>query len=150
MASTSSRSSVRFLPAVGRVLLGLPLVVFGLLDIFHPMTPPPNMAEGAKAFSLALAQTGYMMPLIGIVLSVSGALLVINRFVPLALLLLAPFFVNSLLFHAILERSGLVLAGIFAALELAVAWAYRGTFREVLRAKNAPGAGDCEAAKQGL
>jgi len=28
-------------------------------------------------------------------------------------------------------------------LELAVAWAYRGTFCAVLRAKNAPGGGDC-------
>jgi len=104
------------------------------------------MAEGAKAFSTALAQTGYMMPMIGLVLSVSGALLVINRFVPLALLLLAPFFVNSLLFHGFLEHSGLVPAGIFTALELALAWAYRGTFCAVLRARNAPGGGDCKAA----
>jgi len=136
-----SRSFTRFLPAVGRVLLGLPLLVFGLMDAFHPMTPPPNMAEGAKAFSMALAQTGYMMPMIGAVLAVSGALLLLNRFVPLALLLLAPFFVNSLLFHGFLEHGGLVPAGIFAALELAVAWAYRGTFCAVLRAKNVPGGG---------
>lgn len=147
MTSTPSRSFTRFLPAIGRVLLGLPLFLFGLMDAFHPMTPPPNMAEGAKAFSMALAQSGYMMPLIGIVLAVSGALLVINRFVPLALLLLAPFFVNSLLFHLFLEHSGLPFAGIFTALELAVAWAYRGTFCGVLRAKNAPGGGDCGSAQ---
>lgn len=147
MTATPSRSFTRFLPAIGRVLLGLPMLVFGLLDAFHPMPSPPNMAEGAKAFSLALAQTGYMMPMIGIVLAVSGALLVINRFVPLALLLLAPFFVNSLLFHLFLEHSGLVPAGIFTALELAVAWAYRGTFCGVLRAKNAPGGGECNAAR---
>jgi len=142
MAETPpSRSFTRYLPAIGRVLLGLPLLVFGLMDAFHPMTPPPNMAEGAKAFSTALAQTGYMMPLIGAVLAVSGALLLVNRFVPLALLFLAPFFVNSLLFHLFLEHGGLVPAGIFTALELAMAWAYRGTFCAVLRAKNAPGGG---------
>jgi hypothetical protein len=147
MATPSpSRSYVRFLPAVGRILLGLPMLVFGLMDAFHPMTPPPNMAEGAKAFSTALAQTGYMMPLIGAVLAVSGALLLVNRFVPLALLFLAPFFVNSLLFHLFLEHGGLVPAGIFTALELAMAWAYRGTFCAVLRAKNAPGGG-CEVPK---
>jgi hypothetical protein len=146
MATASpSRSYTRFLPAVGRILLGLPMLVFGLMDAFHPMTPPPNMAEGAKAFSMALAQTGYMMPMIGAVLAVSGALLLANRFVPLALLFLAPFFVNSLLFHGFLERSGLVPAGIFTALELAMAWAYRGTFCAVLRARNAPGGGDCRA-----
>jgi hypothetical protein len=147
MAETPpSRSFTRYLPAIGRVLLGLPLLVFGLMDAFHPMTPPPNMAEGAKAFSTALAQTGYMMPLIGAVLAVSGALLLVNRFVPLALLFLAPFFVNSLLFHLFLEHGGLVPAGIFTALELAMAWAYRGTFCAVLRAKNAPGGG-CEVPK---
>ena len=143
MTSTTSKSFTRFLPAIGRVLLGLPMLASGVLDLFHPMTPPPNMAEGAKAFSLALAQTGYMMPMIGIVLLVSGVLLLVNRFVPLALLLLAPFFVNSFLFHAVLERSGLVPAGIFTALLLALAWAYRGTFCSVLRAKNAPGGGEC-------
>lgn len=135
----SSTSIFRFAPTVLRFLLGLPLIAFGLMDLFMPMQTPPGLAEGAKAFSAALAATGYMMPMIGIVLTVGGVLLVINRFVPLALLLLAPFWVNSFLFHAFLEHTGLVPAGIFTALELAVAWTYRGTFASVLKARNLPG-----------
>ncbi|HNY31226.1 MAG TPA: DoxX family protein [Fibrobacteria bacterium] len=133
-------SVLRFLPAIGRWFLGLPMVVFGALDLFHPMAPPPDLAPAARAFSEALARTGYMMPMIGVVLLSGGLLLLANRFVPLALLLLAPFFVNSLLFHAVLERSGLVPSVIFASLLLSLAWAYRGVFAHVLRARNATGA----------
>jgi uncharacterized membrane protein YphA (DoxX/SURF4 family) len=135
----STTSFQRILPTVLRFLMGLPLIAFGLMDAFHPMTPPPGMAEGAKAFSTALAATGYMMPMIGAVLAVGGLLLVLGRFVPLALLLLAPFWVNSLLFHLFLEHSGLVPAAVFTALELALAWQYRSTFAAVLKARNLPG-----------
>ena len=140
MSATPNKSITRFLPVVGRILFGLALTAFGLMDLFHPMTPPPDMAEGAKEFSMALAHSGYMMPLIGIVLTVCGVMLLTNLFVPLALLVLAPFWVNSFLFHLVLERSGLVFAMVFCAIELALAWAYRGVFANVLRAKNATGA----------
>lgn len=136
---TEAKTPRRIVPTVLRFLLGLPLIAFGLMDLFAPMQSPPGMPEAAKAFSAALAATGYMMPMIGIVLTVGGVLLVVNRFVPLALLLLAPFWVNSFLFHAFLERTGLLPAGIFTALELAVAWNYRGTFAAVLKARNLPG-----------
>ncbi len=140
MSETQKKSITRFLPVVGRILFGLALTAFGLMNLFHPMSPPPEMAESAKAFSAALAQSGYMMPMIGILLTVCGVMLLTNLFVPLALLLLAPFWVNSLLFHIFLERSGLVPALVFCAIELALAWAYRGVFANVLRAKNPTGA----------
>lgn len=136
---TDTKTPRRIAPIVLRLLLGLPLIAFGLMDLFAPMQTPAGLAEGAKAFSAALAATGYMMPMIGIVLLVGGALLVANLFVPLALLLLAPFWVNSLLFHAFLEHSGLPFALVFCALELAVAWQYRGSFAAVLKAGNLPG-----------
>jgi len=136
---TDTKTPRRIVPIVLRILLGLPLIAFGLMDLFAPMQTPAGLAEGAKAFSGALAATGYMMPMIGIVLLVGGSLLLANLFVPLALLLLAPFWVNSLLFHVFLEHSGLVPALVFSALELALAWQYRGTFAAVLKAGNQPG-----------
>src|SRR5260370_246030 len=58
---------VRWIPAIARVLLGLPLVVFGLNLFFH-FIPEPKTAipEPAMAFAGALMQSGYMMPLIGL------------------------------------------------------------------------------------
>ena len=76
-----------------------------------------------------------MLPLIGATMLASGVLLLLNRFVPLALLLMAPFFVNSLLFHANLERGGLPMAAIFTALELYLAWAYRAAYRPLFIAR---------------
>ena len=87
------------------------------------------------AFAGALFKSGYMMPLIGATLLVSGVLLVTNRFVPLALALFAPFILNSILFHACLERTGLPMATVFLALELFLAWSYRSAYRPMLAAR---------------
>jgi len=58
-----------------------------------------------------------------------------TRFLPLALAPLAPFLVNSLLFHLFLERTGLPMAAVFVALELYLAWCYRAAYRPMLGAK---------------
>ena len=132
-------SFVRHIPTVVRILLGLPLVVFGL-NMFFNFLPQPSvpMPEGAVAFAGALSKSGYMMQLIGVTQLVVGVMLVINRFVPLALALFAPFMVNSIAFHVFLEPSGLVMAGVFMAMELYLAWAYRSAYRSMLVAKVTP------------
>lgn len=126
-------------PAIARFLLGLPLVVFGL-NGFLNFIPQPETAlpPAAEKFSLALLESGYMMPLIGATLLTVGVLLVLNRFVPLALVLFAPFIVNSLAFHLFLERTGLVPAGVFLALHLYLAWAYRAAWRPLFSARTEP------------
>jgi uncharacterized membrane protein YphA (DoxX/SURF4 family) len=133
--SRPTKSVARYAIAVARVLLGLPLIVFGL-NAFLNFIPPPStpLPENAMAFVGALAQSGYMMPLIGITHLVVGSLLLANRFVPLALVLFAPFIVNSVAFHFFLERSGLPMAAIFLGLELCLAWVYRRAFRSLLTA----------------
>ena len=88
------------------------------------------------AFLTALMDTGYMMPLIGVTHLTVGLLLITNRFVPLALVLFAPFLVNSIAFHAALEKSGLGMAVIFLVLELYLVWIYRAAFRSMLVARN--------------
>jgi hypothetical protein len=136
MTASNPTKLTRYLPAVGRVLLGAPMVIFGLNAFFNFIPPPPTpLPDGAMAFSLALVNTGYMMPLIGATQLLAGLLLLSNRWVPLALVLLAPFFVNSLAFHFVLEPSGRVPALIFFALELALAWAYRRAYAPLLAAR---------------
>ncbi len=132
----TSPSFTRFLPPIARMLLGLPLLVFGL-NAFFNFIPQPDMVMPEKAlrFATALAESGYMMPLIGITMLVSGALLILNRFVPLALLFLAPFFVNSLCFHVFLEHSGLPPALVFSALVAYLAWVYRAAYRPLFQAR---------------
>ena len=121
-------------PHAARVLLGLVFLVFGLNGFlgFLPMPPHPDQAG---AFLGALAATGYMFPLIKGTEVVAGALLLSNRFVPLALILLAPIVVNIVLFHGVLDPAGVAVPVVILALELALAWSYRSAFRAVLTPK---------------
>jgi hypothetical protein len=134
-----AKSWTRHLPAIARYLMGLPLLVFGL-NAFLNFIPAPStpLPAGAAAFAGALMKSGYMMPLIGATQLIVGVLLVSNRFVPLALALFAPFMVNSVAFHVFLESSGRPMAGVFLALELYLAWAYRQAFRGMRAARVAP------------
>jgi putative oxidoreductase len=72
---------------------------------------------------------------------VAGALLLINRYVPLALTLLGPVIVNILLFHVLMAPSGLALAIIVTALWclvfLSVRFAFAGIFQQQVETPNA-------------
>lgn len=132
-------SFARRIPSVVRVLMGLPLVVFGLNAFLNFIPPPPTpLPQGAAAFAGALVATGYMMQLIGTTQLIVGVSLLTNRFVPLALVLFAPFMVNSIAFHVFLERSGLIMAGIFLGMELYLAWVYRKSYASMLAARVTP------------
>jgi putative oxidoreductase len=99
---------------VARYLAGVIFLVFGLNGFLHfiPL-PPPNGVAGQ--FMAALYVSHYL-PLIFGLQTVGGVLLLVNRFVPLALAILAPVIVNILCFHALMAPSGLPLALIVAAL----------------------------------
>jgi hypothetical protein len=135
-----ARSFTRHFPTIARILLGLPLCVFGLNGFLNfipqPETPLP---EGATEFVTALMKTGYMFKLIALTHAIVGAFLLSNRFVPLALALFAPFMVHSVAFHLFLEPKGLVMSFVFLGLELYLAWAYRNAFRPMLAMRTTPG-----------
>lgn len=128
-----SSSFARHLPTVARILMGLIFLVFGLNGFLHFIPEPKTpMREGAMAFAGALMKTRYMFPLIMGTQLLVGVLLLLNRFVPLALALIAPVVVNIVAFHAFLAPSGIVLAFVVLALELYLAWAYRESYRPML------------------
>ena len=137
MPHRAARTIARYLPAAARVLLGALFLFAGLFGLL--MTPPPmvGMPEGAVAFNAALTKSGYMLPLVAVTQALVGALLLANRFVPLALALLAPVVVNIVAFHLFLEPSGRPVAVVVAALELYLAWSYRAAFRPMLAARAA-------------
>ena len=138
MNTRDEQSFARRLSVAARVLLGLLFFASGLANLLN-LAPQPPMPEGAAAFIGALMKTGYMLPLIFGTQFIVGTLLLANRFVPLALALLAPFVVNSLAFHAFLERSGLPVAVAVLVLLVYLAWAYRKAYRPMLALKTAPG-----------
>jgi hypothetical protein len=138
-AERPAKSFTRHIPAVVRLLMGIPFLVFGLNGFLNFIPPPSTpLPAGAMAFTGALVNTGYMMKLIGGTQLLVGGLLVVNRFVPLALVLIAPFLVNALAFHLALEPAGLPMVAIFCAAELYLAWAYRKAYSTILTARSSP------------
>ncbi len=70
----------------------------------------------------------HYMLFVGLVQFVGGLLLIINRFVPLALVLLGPVIVNILLFHGLMAPSGLPLPLLVLILWAILAWQARRNF----------------------
>jgi uncharacterized membrane protein YphA (DoxX/SURF4 family) len=93
---------------ISRLLLGLIFLVFGLNWFlnFIPMPPPTGVAG---QFFGAIFASHYYVVIFGIQV-LGGLLLLINRFVPLALTLLAPVIVNIFFFHTLMAPAGLPLA----------------------------------------
>jgi putative oxidoreductase len=93
---------------ISRLLLGLIFVVFGLNGFLHfiPMPPPTGVAG---QFFDAIFASRYWVVIFGVQL-IGGLLLLLNRFVPLALVLLGPVIVNIFFFHALMAPAGLPLA----------------------------------------
>ena len=81
-----------------RTLVGLLFIFPTVTLLLHLITPPPM--EGAmKAFNDGLTASGYFFPLLLGTEFVCGILLLIGRFVPLALVILAPIIINILMVH---------------------------------------------------
>ena len=129
----------RVVPAIARILMGLAFTVFGLNGFLHFIPPPKEMPPGTGEFFGALMKTGYMLPLIFGTQLLTGVLLLLNRFVPLALALIAPVIVNIITFHIALNPSGIVPGLVVLVLELYLAWAYRKSFRSMLAFRAQPG-----------
>jgi len=134
-------TALQKVPSVVRSFLGLGFFVFGLNGFLHFLPQPPAPAPAA-AFGGALFATGYMFPLLKGTEVLAGLALLSNRFVPLALAVLAPVLVNILAFHAFLAPAGLAVPVVLLAAELYLAWAYRDAFAPMLRARAVPRAGD--------
>jgi uncharacterized membrane protein YphA (DoxX/SURF4 family) len=138
----NARSFARYLPTVARVLMGLVFLVTGLNGFLNFLPRPATMPEGVAAFAGALLQTGYMFPLIAGTQLVVGVLLLSNRFVPLALVVIAPVIVNIVAFHAFLDPSGIGPGALVLVLEVYLVWAYRKAYRPMFGARARPGGGD--------
>ena len=121
------------LVVVARILLGLPFLVFGLNHFLGFLDEPEHNAA-ATGFLTALGETGYMWPLIKFFEILCGVLLITGRFVPLALVLLAPLMVNILAFHVFLEPEGIPMALVLLALQLFLVRSFWGAYCSVLRA----------------
>jgi len=128
------------IPLVARTLLGLAFTVFGLNFYLH-FLPQPAPPPHAGAFLGALV-AGKILSVTKPIEIASGLALLGNRFVPLALTLLAPIEIGILTYHGVFDPSGLPVIAVLIALTIYLAWAYRAAFAPMLRARVEPVAAD--------
>jgi len=139
LSAPASRTGARRLVLAARLLLGLVFLASGVAGLVMPVPPlPDGTPPGMVALFTGLTGS-YLLTLVKLTEATVGALLLANRFVPLALLALAPVTVNILLVHLLLAPSGLPIALVVLALHLFMAWSYRGAYRGVLAARVEPG-----------
>lgn len=136
--ASTSKPAARYGLIAARVVLGLAFFVFGLNGFlnFIPQPPPETIPAGAAALGGAMMKSGYLMQFVKGTEVLCGVLLLANRYVALALVILAPVMLNILAFHAFLAPSGLVLPFILLALQLTLAWAHRRAYAPLLRARS--------------
>jgi putative oxidoreductase len=118
---------MKIVTLIARLLLGLIFVVFGLNGFlnFISMGPMPSGLAGQFVGALALSHYFWVVAALQVA---GGVLLLVNRFVPLGLVLLGPVIVNIVLYHVFLNLTGIALAIVVVILWLIVFYAHRQYF----------------------
>ena len=120
--------------ASARYLAGVIFLVMGLNGLHFILFPPPPGVAGQ--FMGTLYVSHYLWVIFAFQV-VAGVLLLLNRYVPLAVAMLAPVIVNILVFHALMAPSGLPLAFFVAVLWSLIFIDVRPAFSGRIKLRNA-------------
>ena len=108
--------------------LGLIFFIFGLNGLLHFLPAPPMPASDATTW-ITIMMTHHWSAFVAVLQVIAGLLLMVNRFVPLALAILAPILVNILLFHLLLmSGAGIGIGLLCTVLEVILLLVYRRNF----------------------
>jgi putative oxidoreductase len=118
---------------IARYLLGLIFLTFGLNGFLHfiPMPPPTGVAG---QFFGALFVSRFYVVLFAVQI-LSAVLLLANRYVPLAVTILAAVIFNILCFHILMAPAGLPLALFVAVLWVLVFIEVRSAFSGLFQSR---------------
>jgi len=111
---------------IARILMGVVFVFFGL-NGFLQFLKAPLPTGLAGQFLMALFQSHYVWFICAVQI-VGGVLLLVNRYVPLALALLGPVIVNIILYHLLLNPAAAQLAVVVTILWFFLFYRYRQNF----------------------
>ena len=116
---------------IARYLLGLVFLAFGLNGFFHFIPMPPPTGTAAQFFGAIFVSRFYVVLFLLQILP--ALLLLVNRYVPLALTILAPTIFNILCIHIFMAPAGLPLALVVTVLWFLTAWSARSAFAGILQ-----------------
>ena len=118
---------------ISRYLLGLMFTVFGANGFGHFIKQPPPTNPVAIQFFTAVTLSHFFVGMFLLQL-ICGLLLLVNRFVPLALTISAGIIYNILMYHLTMDPKGIPAGLLAAILWVLVFLRYRANFRGVLSA----------------
>jgi len=113
-----------------RWLVGILLVVFGANKFFNFMPSPPLEGDLATFFT-GLIASKYMMPLVGLVEILVGLLFILKKWVPFALVLLAPVSVNMVLTHVFMDPMNIAPAAFVFLINVVLIYVYWNKFKQL-------------------
>lgn len=127
---------MKIVSMIARFLLGLVFAFFGANLLFHFLPNPPLPPGPIRDFTTVMATTHYLV-VVGFFQLLPGILLLINRYVPLALTILAAQIVNILTTHIlVMHGNGLIPMPIVVVIcWLLVFWPVRSAFAGIFQAK---------------
>jgi putative oxidoreductase len=127
---------MRIASVIARYLAGVIFLVFGLNGFlnFIPLPPPGGIAG---QFMGALYVSHYLWVIFAFQV-IAGVFLLVNRYVSLAVAILAPVLVNILTFHALMAPSGLPLALFVALLWIVIFIEVRPAFSGLFQSRWQP------------
>ena len=124
---------MKIVTLIARILLGLVFLIFGL-NKFHAFIPAPVPPGLGGQFMGALFVSHYLL-VIGALEVICGILFLINRYIPLSLVLIGPVVVNIFLFDAFLSPSGLPIGCLLVIFWLIVYKSVRPAFAGIFLQK---------------
>ena len=124
---------MKIVTLIARILLGLEFLIFGLNGFLQFLHMPPPTGLAAQYFGVLFMSHYYIV--IFLLQALGGVLLLLNRFVPLALTIQGPVLVNILIFHVTMNPEGLPMALVTFGLWLIVFLPVRRVFAPLLSAR---------------
>lgn len=115
-----------------RLILGIGLLVFGV-NKFMNFIPMFEMPPAAANFMESLETSGYAFYLVAILEIAVAAMLLLKKWVPFALILLAPLSFNILLFHIFLDVSDIAVAIVIVSLNVLLIYKYWKAYRPLFQ-----------------
>src|ERR1700746_3203252 len=123
--------NMKIAATISRYLLGVIFLTFGLNGFLHFIPMPPPTGVAAQFFGALFVSRLYIV--IFLMQIVPAVLLLVNRYVPLALTILGAVIVNILCFHIFMAPAGLPLAVVVTVLWFLTTWSVRSAFAGILQ-----------------
>ena len=124
---------MKLVATISRYLLGIVFLVFGL-NGFLQFIPPQPLPPLAMQFFTVIVVSHFTVMVFAFQILV-GVLFLVNRYVPLAIVIVAALLVNILTFHITMQPAGLPIPIVVLILWLILALDHRPAFTGLLAAR---------------